>query len=143
MGNGHVEDIEGAVNQFDNLAIDTGSWSYLDIIGKSRWETWTPVFGSLTVVGTPTYVGRFMVMGAMTFFQVKVTPGTSIASVAGTDYLNLPTTARAVGGMASMTNDTTNIAVGLCHIDVATGRCYLPTQLASGNVFTVSGWYES
>jgi hypothetical protein len=41
-----------------------------------------------------------------------------------------------------MTNDTTNIAVGVCHIDHATSRCYLPAQAASGNTFTLAGWYE-
>ena len=45
-------------------------------------------------------------------------------------------------GIATMTNDTTNIAVGTCHIDVSTSRCYLPTQAASGNTFNIFGSYE-
>jgi hypothetical protein len=39
-------------------------------------------------------------------------------------------------------NDTTNIAVGTCHIDVSTSRAYLPTQVASGNAFLLCGSYE-
>ena len=44
--------------------------------------------------------------------------------------------------MATISNDTTNVATGVCHIDTTTSRCYLPTIVASGNTFTISGWYE-
>jgi hypothetical protein len=50
--------------------------------------------------------------------------------------------AKGISGMGVMTNDTSNIAVGVCHIDVATSRCYLPSQVASGNTFKLCGWYE-
>jgi hypothetical protein len=73
-------------------------------------------------------------------FQVQFSASVSIASTAGTDYLSLPVARVGLSGMAVMTNDTTNIAVGLCHID--TLNCYLPSQVASGNVFNLCGWYE-
>lgn len=73
-------------------------------------------------------------------FQVEFSAATSIASTAGTDYMNLPIAQAGLAGMAVMTNDTTNIAVGLCHIK--SSRCYLPTQGASGNTFHLCGWYE-
>lgn len=121
---------------------DTNSFAYRDLLGQDKWKDWTPVFGSLTVVGATTYTGRLRIVGRQLFFQVKALAATSIASVAGTDYLNLPKTARGLGGVATMTNDTTNVAVGVCHIDVATSRCFLPSQAASGNTFTISGWIE-
>ena len=119
-------------------------FSWRDLNGKDRWEKFDPTFGALTIVGTPAYFGRLRVVGRQCFFQVKFSAGTSIASVAGTDYLTLPITAKSQGlaGIATMTNDTSNIAVGVCHIDVATSRCYLPTQLASANVFNLCGSYE-
>lgn len=130
------------MNPFENQQIDQTSFSWRDLIGQDRWTDFTPVFGSLTVVGATTYTGRLRVVGRSVQFQVSFSAATSIASTAGTDYLTLPVTAKGLSGMATMTNDTSNIAVGVCHIDVTNSRCYIPTQGASGNTFTLSGWYE-
>jgi hypothetical protein len=130
------------LNILDDKPIDETSFAYRDIIGQDKWTAWTPVFGALTVVGATTYVGRFRRVGKQCFFQVKFSAVTSIASVAGTDYLVLPFTAMGLSGLAVMTNDTTNVAVGTCHIDVATSRCYLPSQLASANIFNLAGHFE-
>jgi hypothetical protein len=130
------------VNELDNRVLNNTGFSFRDMIGEDRWTPWTPVFGSLTVVGATSYTGRLRVVGKSLQFQVQFSAATSIASSAGTDYLTLPVAAKGLSGMAVMTNDTTNIAVGLCHIDVATSRCYLPTQVASGNVFNLCGQYE-
>jgi hypothetical protein len=130
------------MNKFDDKIIEEQSFSYRELIGQDRWSLWTPVFGSLTVVGATSYTGRTRMVGKQCFFQVKFSAATSIASVAGTDYLNLPFTGMGVAGQAIMTNDTSNIAVGNCHIDSTASRCYLPSQIASGNVFNISGWFE-
>jgi hypothetical protein len=130
------------VNDLDDQPLDKSSFSYRDIRGFDRWENFTPVFGSLTVVGATSYSGRLRFVGRKLEFQVKFSAATSIASVAGTDYLNLPVAAQGLSGIAVMTNDTTNVAVGVCHIDVATSRCYLPAQAASGNTFNICGSYE-
>lgn len=131
-------------NSLEDEVPNKQGFSWRDLNGKDRWESFTPTFGSLTVIGTTTYYGRVRVVGRHCFFQVQFSAATSIASTAGTDYLTLPITAQSQGlaGIAIMTNDTTNLAVGVCHIDVATSRCYLPTQLASGDVFTLCGSYE-
>lgn len=129
-------------NQFDNIPIDQKSFAYRDIVSLDRWESFTPVFGSLTVVGATSYTGRYRLVGRQLQFQVSFSAATSIASTAGTDYLTAPVTVKGVAGIAIMTNDTTNIAVGMCHVDVANSRIYLPTQTASGNTFTLCGSYE-
>lgn len=121
---------------------DQTSFAYRDMTGQDLWLSFTPVFGSLTVVGGTTYTGRYRVVGRSVQFQVSFSAATSIASVAGTDYLTLPVMAKGLSGIATMSNDTTNIAVGICHIDVATSRCYLPAQIASGNTFLLFGVYE-
>lgn len=128
--------------QIGDWFYDDKSFAWNNLLGQDKWTDWTPVFGSLTVVGGTTYAGRYRVIGRSVEFQVKFSAATSIASIAGTDYLNLPIAAVGYAGTGVMTNDTTNIAVGLCHIDVATSRCYLPTQAASGNVFNMCGAYE-
>ena len=122
--------------------VDERSFAYRDAKGLDRWESFTPSFGSLTVVGATSYTGRYRIVGKQLQFQVQFSAATSIESTAGTDYLTLPVTARGLSGVAVMTNDTTNVAVGVCHIDVANSRCYLPTQGASGNTFNLAGWYE-
>ncbi len=130
------------MNFFDEKTIDEKAFAYRDLIGQDKWTAWTVVFGALTVVGAPTYVGRYRIVGKQCFFQVKFSAATSIASSAGVDYLNLPFTAMGLAGIATMTDDTGNVAVGLCHIDVATSRCYLPAQVASGHIFNLAGWFE-
>lgn len=129
------------MNEFDGLAIDRTSFAYRDLLSQDLWSSFT-VTVSLTVVGTPTYTGRYRIVGAQCFFQVTLVATTSIASTAGTHYVDLPIAAAGLAGVATMTNGTTNIAVGVCHVDVATSRCYTPTQAASADTFTVCGNYE-
>ena len=130
------------MNQFDDKFIDQTSFSYNDIIGLDNWKTWTVAFGSLTVVGTPTYSGRYRVLGKSVQFQAAFSATTSVASNAGVDYLTLPVTAKGLTGFAYMTNASTMISCGECHIDVTNSRCYLPTQGASSDLFNIVGWYE-
>lgn len=129
------------MNELDDTHIDKASFAYRDLLSIDRWESFT-VTASLTLVGTATYVGRYRVVGKQCFFQISAVSSTSIASTAGTHYFTLPITAKGIGGAADMTNDTTNIAVGACHIDVTNSRCYVPAQAASGNTFNICGWYE-
>ena len=130
------------MNMFEGLQINENSQSYLDLLSLDKWNAFTPTFGSLTVVGAMTCTGRYRVVGASVEFQVKFLAATSIASVAGADYLDLPIPAKGLSGLGTMTNSTTNVTVGLCHIDIATSRCFLPSQVASGDTFMLSGSYE-
>lgn len=130
------------MTELDGLTLNKRGFAYRDLLEQDRWLSFTPAFGSLTVVGATTYTGRLRIIGRECEFQVQFSAATSIASVAGTDYLTLPILAQGLAGIATMTNNTSNVAVGVCHIDVATSRCYLPAQLASGNTFTIAGRYE-
>jgi len=136
-------DEEEVTNAFDGVEIDSTAFAYRDLRSQDLWSAFTPVFGSLTVIGATSYTGRYRFVGRQFQFQVVIVASTSIASVAGTDYLTLPITAKGAAGIATMTNATTNVAVGVCHIAVSTSRCYLPAQAASGNVFTICGSYET
>lgn len=129
-------------NAFDDVEVDTTAFSYRDLRSQDLWSAFTPVFGSLTVIGATSYSGRYRIVGRQFQFQVRFSAGTSIASVAGTDYFTLPIAAKGLAGIAVMTNDSTNVSVGTCHVDVTTSRAYLPAQAASGNVFNLCGSYE-
>lgn len=108
------------------------------------WTTWAPTRTGWTDVGSPTVTARYLRNGNITFFQIKVVPGTTVATVAGTSYTDLPIAAgaSALAGDASMVNLTTLIAIGNCVIDTANSRCYVPTQTATGNTLEIAGWYE-
>ena len=127
----------------ENEPVANQTFTFRDSQGQDRWETtWTPVFGSLTVVGATSYSGRYRLIGRLCQIQVKFSAATSIASNAGTDYLNLPIAAAGLAGIGVMTNATTRTSVGLCHLDVSTSRLYLPAQAASANVFNLFAEYE-
>ena len=131
------------MNELDDQKLNDRGFAFADLLGRDRWQTiWTPAFTSLTLVGALTVSGRYRIVGRSVQFQVSFSAATSIASTAGTTYLALPIAAQGIAGIATMTNDTTNVAVGTCHVDTATSRCYLPAQTASGNVFTICGSYE-
>lgn len=130
------------MNFFDDVNIDVRSFAYKDLIGQDKWEAFTPVFTSLTVVGATNYTARFRVVGKQCFFQLKISAATSIASTAGTTHFALPKTAMGLAGMMTMTNDTGKTSVGVGHIDVTNSRGYLPTQAASGDTFLIAGWFE-
>lgn len=118
-----------------------GGFAYRDLAGGDRWESFD-VSATVTLVGTLTSVGRYRIVGRSCQFQVSLVSSTSIATTAGTSFVALPIPAKGVAGIAVMTNDSTDIAVGLCHIDVATSQCFLPAQVASGDTFNVCGSYE-
>ena len=130
------------MNELDDIVINKG-FSWRDLNGEDKWESFTLMFTGLTVVGATTYTGRYRRVGRGIEFQAQFLAATSIASTAGTTYLMLPVASSGVAGIATMTNRTTNVAVGTCVIDVTNSRCYLPAQAASGNTFNIYGSYEA
>ena len=109
------------------------------------WTAWTPTRTGWTDVGAPTVTARYCRVAALTFFQMSIVPGTTTATVEGTSQFSLPITAdaNALAGDAVMMNITTLIAVGNCAMDLTNSLCYVPTQGATGNTLTISGYYET
>lgn len=128
------------MNQFDDLWLDQTSFAWRDLQGQDIWQPWTVTYSFTTATGL-TVTGRYRMVGRQCFWQVKST-GTSLATTAGTDYIALPLTAQGLGGAGQMFNDTANTGVAGGGISVSDSRYYPPTQAASGNDFTFSGWYE-
>ena len=114
------------------------------LAGPVAWTSWTPTRTGWTDVGSPTVTARYCMAGQVCFFQIKVVPGTTTATVAGTSYTSLPVTAGASGmsGSVEMADLTTNISVGTGRIDTTNSRAYVPAQAATGDTLTISGWYE-
>ncbi len=131
------------MNPFDDATIDEKSFARKDLAGTDRWETsWAPVRTGWTDVDPPTVTGRFRVVGKQCFGQVKVVPGTSIATTAGTSYIALPIQAKGFGGTVTMFNTTTKVAEGVGGIDVANSRAHLPSVSATGDTEIITFWYE-
>lgn len=119
---------------------DRASFAWRDLLGIDIWIDSTPTY-SFTTATSVTIAMRWKKVGRLVLFTVSMS-GTSIATTAGASYIDLPHAATGYGGLAGMTNETTNVAVGLCDIKVSNSRCYLPTQAASANTFKVGGFYE-
>jgi hypothetical protein len=128
------------MNDLDGIDLNKNGFAYRDLISQDRWTEWTPTYSFATATSL-TVSGRFKVVGKTCYFQVKVS-GTSMATTAGTSYVDLPIAAAGYAGTGIMSNDTTNVTVGSGHLDVATSRFYPPGQAASGNTFTMAGWFE-
>ena len=109
------------------------------------WIAWTPIRTGWTDVGGPTVTARYCQFGNVVFFQIKVVPGTTVATTAGTSYVSLPVAAGAsgIGGDGSMVNTTALLAIGAVAFDVANSRCYVPTQAATTATLEIAGWFES
>ena len=112
--------------------------------GASVWASWTPTRTGWTDVGSPTVTARYCTVGKVCFIQIKVVPGTTVATAAGTSYTDLPVAAGAsgIGGDGSMGNITTFISIGNCIFDMTNSRCYMPTQGATTATLEIAGWYE-
>lgn len=126
---------------FNSLAPESFSWR--DIMGQDRWENFTPTRSGWTDVGDPVVSGRYRIIGRKCEFQIRVVPSTTVATTAGTSYVLLPVPAKGIAGDGSMANITTLIAIGVCVIDIANSRVYVPSQVATGNTLTIAGWYEA
>lgn len=122
-----------AVNQLDGFDLFTQGFSFRDIIGQDRWTKFTPIRTGWTDVGVPTITATWRDVGAQCFLQVKVVPTTTVATTAGTSYIDLPRPAKGVSGEGSMQDLTTHIWIGGCVVDPDLSRLYLPTWAASGD----------
>lgn len=145
----------GSANNAFNGSVRIGSTTAptvpLDVTGDingstnfTAWASFTPTLTGWTDVGSPTITGRYCRVRNVVFFQIKVVPGTTTATTAGTSYTSLPVAMGASGftGDGSMENASTFIGIGICVFDVANSRCYVPTQAATGNTLEIAGWYE-
>lgn len=104
---------------------------------------WLPTFTGLTFTGTaPVITGRYYKLSqALSFFRMKIVPGTDTTSIAGTTFIdNFPLT---------MSADGINFAVsgllgtnsGMC--EQASNRIYTPAWSAVVIPVTVLGFVEA
>ena len=110
-----------------------------DVLDAYQERDWTPVPTNLTVVGTPTYTGRYIKIGKQIFWTLKIESTTSTASTANSTYFSgLPNAAtQAVCGAVN----SNVVSYGNGYVET-NGRVYSPTWSAVPVVFC-SGVYEA
>ena len=110
-----------------------------ELLADYEEGTFTPTFTNLTVVGTPTYTGRYTKVGRLVTFTLRIQSTTTTSSSAGATYFTQPFAQFSNRGTitAANGNATASYGVGLIADD---GNCYLPTWVAIADV-SVSGFY--
>lgn len=110
-----------------------------DVLDAYQERDWTPVPTNLTVVGTPTYTGRYIKIGKQIFWTLKIVSTTSTASTANsTFFAGLPA---AVNQAVCGAVNSNVVSYGNGYVDT-TGNVYTPTWGATPVVFC-SGSYEA
>jgi hypothetical protein len=106
---------------------------------------WAPAWTGLTVVGTPTYAGRYTRLdGRVVFFTVEITAGganTTASTANATNINNLPFRVAAHNVCAAVDLGGV-VSYGLGGIPAGTTRADTPTWGATNAALVVSGWYE-
>lgn len=103
-------------------------------------STWVPTFANLTIVGTPTYSGRYTRIGRCIFFSILVHSTTTTSSFAGATYFALPVSPGGIPLGSTLTACSLGIAsygVGLIWSE---GNAYTPAWPPTADV-VISGFY--
>jgi hypothetical protein len=121
-----------------NGEIDT---AITDLVGSV--QSWTPVPNSLTVVGTPTYTGKYYDLGKVRYYTIEIASTTTTESTAGATYFTgLPHATLASPGncVAANADNSTGYGSGLS-IDFGGSELMIltPTWSATARVI-VSGF---
>ena len=121
----------------------------LDRLTSFEWPlyavgTWTPTWTNLTVVGVPTYTGKYVRVGSLAFFIAIINAGGAIttASTAGSTRINnLPFVCLANFPSALIVTDNLTSNHGIGNIPYSGINAYTPTWAATNNTIIISGWY--
>lgn len=131
-----------SVNPSTGIVTSTGLNLGQTTLSMYEEGSWTPSPTNLTVVGSPTYTGRYTRIGNMVFINLRVQSTTSTASTANsTTFTGLPVApGRNSTVTAVISASVTSADVGL--IDTgSSGTIYTPTWAASADV-VISGFYR-
>lgn len=130
---------------FDPIIDDQGkcrpSWvQYFSILQNGDVGTsFTPTFFGLTVVGTPTISGVYYQNQGLTYFAVKIVPGTSTTSVLGTTSFTLPFSVSADATCGVVAGTSASLGV----INASSKTVYTPNWTGITVPITITGYVKS
>ena len=115
-------------------------------LGQVTVGTWFPTYTNLTVVlgtGSVGKAGSYTKVNNVVFYTIRIscTGTATTASTAGSTYFDLPVVP-GYDDTVSVSNGTTNIGLGIGHLDSTNKRCYPCSWTATGNYIVISGKYE-
>tara|TARA_R110000868_G_scaffold53725_1_gene168445 strand:- start:2023 stop:2535 length:513 start_codon:yes stop_codon:yes gene_type:complete len=137
--------VQGTAAKGVNFTANTSAAGMISQLLNAYEEgTFTPSFTGLTVVGTPTYTGRYTRVGRLVYFSVRIQSTTTTASTVGVttmstfpfviaDGENTVSSTINFGTLADLPNGTVSKSSGSTIV-------YLPTWSATADVVT-SGFY--
>jgi len=115
--------------------------------------TFTPVFTSLTIVGTVAITGNFVRKGELLFFDVVIDPATGVdssASTLGTTSFELPSLNVEQGSTVKITASgfgtvngfdvETPLDLGMGYVNISTLTVFTPTWSATDKKISITGW---
>lgn len=107
------------------------------LFGGDPGTSFTPVFTSLTISGTPTITGRYFKLSqSLVYFWVKIVPATNTSSTAGTTYFDFPLDIITDGACHAVTG-LLGSAAGMA--DASTNRIYVPAWTTVTVPLTITG----
>lgn len=112
--------------------------------GATEPATWTPTWTGLTVVGSPTYTGRYTRTGNIVKWQAVIVAGGAITtqSVAGITFINNLPFISAAGDTLTAADATNVLGIGIGFINGGTDDAYTPAWGPTNDTIVISGWYE-
>ena len=102
--------------------------------------TWTPSPTGLTVVGTPTYAGKYTKIGNCVTAMMTAQATTSTASTAGSTYFSGLPFAPVIYASTSINNANNQTSIGCGSINSGLSRYYTPTYSSGANEIIVSSF---
>ena len=132
--------VQGIANSGINFTANTpASGMTSQLLNWYEEGTWTPSPTNLTVVGTPTYTGKYTRIGRQVTCIACIDSTTSTAATAGsTSFSGLPFTAVAVAGNNAgngvVIDSNTVTKVGAGYVYTGNNRFYVSGWLATANI---------
>ena len=132
--------VQGTAGKGFNFTANTNAAGMTsELLNWYEEGTWTPAPTNLTVVGTPTYTGKYTRIGRQVTCIACIDSTTTTAATAGsTSFGGLPFTASAVagnnGGNGVVVDTNTVTQVGSGYIFTANNRFYVTGWTATANI---------
>ena len=143
VGAGKTLSLEGATPQTGTgvtFPVTQSASTDANTLDDYEEGTWTPSPTGLTVVGTPTYAGKYTKIGNCVTAMMTAQATTSTASTAGSTYFSGLPFAPVIYASTSINNANNQTSIGCGSINSGLSRYYTPTYSSGANEIIVSSF---
>jgi len=107
------------------------------LLNKYEEGTWTPTLGGMTVVGSPTVSGAYVIIGKVCFVTVTIS-GATVTNSAGSGYIVTPFTSTLYNSTVTAANNSTFTGYGNGFMYTSDTNLYPPSWAATSAVIVVN-----